>query len=59
MTPPPIFIFYPQEAAPEEEEIEYDDEEDAIKQHLETDEALPTEILDKIFPQLWQNEPFK
>ena len=43
----------------EEEEIEYTEEEEAIKNNLESDEAIPAEVLDTIVPQWWNKEPFK
>jgi adenylate/nucleoside-diphosphate kinase len=43
----------------EEEEIEYTEEEDAIKSNLESEEPLPAEVLDNILQPFWQKEPFK
>ena len=43
----------------EEEEVEYNEEEEAIKNNLETEEALSNEVLDSILQQWWHKEPFK
>lgn len=43
----------------EEEEIQYTEEEEAIKNNLESEEPLPAEVLDNILQPFWQKEPFK
>jgi adenylate/nucleoside-diphosphate kinase len=43
----------------EEEEVEFTEEEEAIKANLESDEPLPAEVLDTIIPAWWNKEPFK
>jgi len=43
----------------EEEEVEYTEEEEAIKANLETEEALSDDVLNNILPQWWNKEPFK
>ncbi|XP_050391523.2 adenylate kinase 9 [Patella vulgata] len=46
---------------PEEEEIEieFTEDEEAIKANLESDEPLPSEVMDNILTQWWHKEPFK
>ena len=43
----------------EEEEVEFTEDEEAIKNYLETGDPLPTELLDKIVTSWWKEEPFK
>ena len=43
----------------EQEEVEYTEEEEAIKNNIESDEALSNDILDNIVPNWWHKEPFK
>ena len=43
----------------QEEEIEFTEDEEAIKNYLENDDPLPTELLDKIIAPWWNEEPFK
>ena len=43
----------------EEDEIEYTEEEEAIKTNLETEEPLSNEVMDNILQQWWHKEPFK
>lgn len=38
---------------------ELTEREETIKAYLEKDEVLPTEIMDEILPQLWNEEPYK
>jgi hypothetical protein len=38
---------------------ELNETEEAIKNYLEKDEALPYEILDTVIGCLWTNEPYK
>ena len=50
-----------EEGGEEEEEAgpQFTEDEEAIVQYLKEDEALPTEVLDKIVPAWWNEEPFK
>lgn len=43
----------------EAEEIEYSEEEEAIKNNIENEEPLSNEVLDNILPNWWHKEPFK
>lgn len=43
----------------DEEEVEYTEEEESIKNNLESDEPLSNEVLENILPNWWQKEPFK
>lgn len=43
----------------EEEEVEYTEEEEAIKNNLESEEPLPAEVLDNILQPFWHKEPYK
>ena len=47
--------------AEEEAEVEYTEEEEAIKAYLEggMEEMLPGELLQKIIGEFWDKEPFK
>ncbi|RNA14893.1 Adenylate kinase 9 [Brachionus plicatilis] len=38
---------------------ELTEREETIKAYLEKDEVLPTEIMDEILPQLWNEEPYR
>ncbi|KAI8508321.1 adenylate kinase [Branchiostoma belcheri] len=42
-----------------EEEIPLTEDEEAIKNNLESEDALPPDVLDKIVPEWWNKEPFK
>ncbi|CAG5120480.1 unnamed protein product, partial [Candidula unifasciata] len=48
-----------QGVAEKEEIMELTDDEEAIKAYLETNEPLPTRLLDKIVRVWWTMEPFK
>lgn len=37
----------------------FTDDEEQIVQYLKEDEPLPADILDKIVPQWWNDEPFR
>ena len=38
---------------------QFTEDEEAIVQYLKEDEPLPPEVLDKIVPAWWNEEPFK
>ena len=48
-----------EEEAEPEPEPEFTEDEEAIKANLESEEALPNEVIDKILPDWWKKEPFK
>jgi len=45
----------------EEAEVEFNEEEEAIKSYLEggMEDMLPGEILEKVLGEFWEKEPFK
>jgi len=42
-----------------EEEVEYTEEEESIKNNIENDDPLSDDVLNNIVPGWWQKEPFK
>ena len=51
--------FIQEEEEEEEEQVEFTEDEEAIVSYLKEDEALTSDVLDKIIPDWWQKEPFK
>lgn len=43
----------------EEEDLTMTPEEEAIRAYLADDESLPAEVLEKLLPEWWRQEPFK
>lgn len=43
----------------EEEDVQLNDEEEAISAYLKDEDALPNDILDKVLLPFWNKEPFK